>query len=98
MNLLSTDHDQLQTVRRDVLTTLAERETLTPTQVTAMTLRALHRHHPQVTLEDVLELRVLLDSPMCRESPPTEQVDTVLAAALSELTAWNTRRHSSDIV
>lgn len=91
MKLLSVDHDRLQAVRTDVLTTLAERsETLTPTQITATTLRALHRHHPQITLEDVLELRVLLDSTVSCETPPTEQVDTIIEAALTELTAWNT--------
>lgn len=99
MKLLSVDHDQLQTVRKDVLTTLADRsETLTPTQVTATTLRALHRHHPQVTLEDALELRVLLDSPVSRETPPAEQVDTVIEAALTELTVWNTLQRSSDVM
>ncbi|MFC6962582.1 hypothetical protein [Halocatena marina] len=91
MKLPSINHNQLRTVRADVFQTLAEHsEALTPAVVTTTTLQALHRHYSQITLEDVLELRVLLKSTVNRETPPAEQVDIVIEAALTELTAWDT--------
>lgn len=85
------DNDRWRAVRTDTLTTLTSRpRPPTPATVTATTLRALHRHHPHVTLEDVLELRVLIDPDGTdRDTPLGERVDTVLEAALTELTAWN---------
>lgn len=85
------DHDRCRTVRTAALSALPEqRDHPTPETVRTTTLRALYQHHPRVTLEDVLELRVLLDGPVQREMPVCEQVDAVLKTALSELTKWNT--------
>lgn len=84
------DHDRCCTVRTAALRTLTEkREQPTPEVVKTTTLQALYHHHPHVALEDVLELRVLLDSPVQRETPIDEQVDDVLETALTQLTAWN---------
>ncbi|WP_124953468.1 hypothetical protein [Halocatena pleomorpha] len=84
-----TDHDCRRTVRSAALRSLTERrKPPTPKAVRTITLQALYTHHPHVALEDVLELRVLLEGPR-RETPIDEQVDTVLETALNELTKWN---------
>lgn len=85
------DHDRRQAVRSVALRMLSEkRESPTQADVTAMTLQALYRTHPHVALEDVLELRVLLDGSVTRGATMAEQVDDVLASVFTELTAWNT--------
>lgn len=85
------DDDRRRAVRTDILTTLASRSgSPTSEVVTATTLRALYRHHPRVALEDVLELRVLIDPDGTDpETPLGDRVDAVLEAALTELTVWN---------
>lgn len=83
------DDNRRRAVRTDSLRTLASRTRPPTSAVTATTLRALHRHHPHVALEDALELRVVLDlDEIDRDTPLGERVDTVLEAALAELTSW----------
>ncbi|UPM42947.1 hypothetical protein [Halocatena salina] len=83
------DHDCCRTVRSAALRSLTKRrDHPTPETVRTITLQALYDHHPHVALEDVLELRVLLDGPR-HETPVDEQVDAVLETAFSELTKWN---------
>lgn len=84
------DHDHRRAVRAGALRMLSDRgEPPTPAVVTATTLRALYRHHPDVALEDVLELRVLLSASVTSGETVSEQVDDVLAAVYTELTMWN---------
>lgn len=90
MKPLVIDDDRRRAVRTDSLRTLASRtRPLTSAVVIATTLRALHRHHPHVALEDALELRVVINlDEIDRNTPLGERIDTVLEAALAELTAW----------
>lgn len=85
------NHDRCRTVRTAALRSLTEQsDHPSPEAVRTTTLRALYQHHPHVTLEDVLELRVLIDGPGQQETSVEEQIDAVLETAFSELTKWNT--------
>jgi len=58
-----------------------------PTTIRDTVLRALHDTVPGITLEDVLELRVLIDPPTERGSR-SRQARAVLAAVQEEVETW----------
>lgn len=65
-----------------------------PTTIRDRILRELHVTMPEIALEDVLELRVIIDPPPA-DQPPEDQARTVLTAIQNELETWPTGSTSS---
>lgn len=62
--------------------------------VKATVLRELHRQHPAIALEDILELSVLIAVP--EADTVSECVDGVLDEALDQYDAWQTAESSPE--
>jgi hypothetical protein len=73
---------RLTAAREDVL----DADLTDPDEVVSATLRALERHLPEMSLPDVLELRVLLDTDAT--DPESAFVDTI-EQALDHLANWH---------
>lgn len=71
------------TVRRHAREALSDQSKANSQPVKETVLEAMYRQHPEIGLEDVLELNALLPAP---ESESTEmQIDAVITSALEEL-------------
>lgn len=80
-------------VRDHALAALAETDTDSET-VKATVLHELHRQHPAMTLEDILELSVSIAVP--EADTVRERIDTVLDEAIDQHKAWQTGESSSE--
>ena len=65
-------------IRNDARETLSQASDSEREPVKETVLEALYRHHPDVGLEDILELNALIPAP--KDGPATEQIDAVLAS------------------
>lgn len=80
-----TGSNQRAAVRDHALAALAD--THADGEIVKVTvLRELYRHHPAVTLEDTLELNVVVAAP--EPGPLDECVDTVISEAVAQLDGW----------
>ena len=62
-------------------------------------LRELYRHHPEITLADILELRVLISVPETKPDAQEvgEYVKAVLSEALERHDQWTSTERSSTL-
>lgn len=65
-------------IRNDAHETLSDPVKADDKSVKETVLEALYRYHPEIDLEDVLELNVLISAP--ENVSTTEQIDTVLTS------------------
>lgn len=70
------------TVRRHACEALSDQSHPDSESVKETVLQVLHRHHPEIALEDVLELNVLVSPP--ESGSFEERVDAVLIDALEQ--------------
>ena len=76
------------TVRRHAREALPNQSGADGESVKETVLKAMYRHHPEIALEDVLELNALVSAPESGSSE--ERIDTVLASALEHSKAVST--------
>lgn len=65
-------------VRGEARETLSDSSGSSSEPVKETVLEALYRHHPEVDLEDILELNVLIPAP--EDASPIDQIDAVLTS------------------
>lgn len=75
-------------VREHALAAISSHDPTDGDQIKAAVLRELHRQHPEIDLEDILELNVLVSVP--ESGTPDERVDAVLSAASNQYGGWTT--------
>jgi hypothetical protein len=79
-------HAARSAVRDHALAELADQHTADGETVKATVLRKLHRQHPAIALEDILELSVSIPTP--ETDSVNECLDAVLNEALEQHDAW----------
>jgi hypothetical protein len=75
-------------VREHALAAISNHKPTDGSLIKATVLHELHRQHPEIELEDILELNVLVSVP--ESGALDERVDAVLSAASDQYDGWTT--------
>jgi hypothetical protein len=81
-------------VREHALAAVSGHDPIDGDQIKTTVLHELHRQHPEINLEDILELNVLVSVP--ESGTLDERVDAVLSAASNQYNGWTTSPSAPD--
>jgi hypothetical protein len=81
-------------IREHALAAISSHDPTDGSQIKATVLHELHRQHPEIDLEDILELNVLVSVP--ESGALDERVDAVLSTASDQYDGWTTSPPAPD--